>query len=376
MAVGHVEKRGPRRWVAVYPDATKKSGRGAKSFERKVDANEFLAGVTVSQLKREWVSPGAGKIQLGTYAATWIEHRAIRETSREQYTRRVASRFKTIAAVDLCDLTPSILEQWQAGLLKRLKASTVRSTHGTLSAILKTAVRDKLIAVNPLAEVKKPPPDDDKVVPLERATVQAIHDAIAAHYRAAIWLGAACGLRQGEAFGLCVSAVDFLRRTVRIERSRIHTKEHGQHLGLPKTPSSARTVPLPAFVGEALAEHVRKWPPIRVYDDVTGQWRDDLIFSTLRGTVVGQSAADNAWERAAPVGTRFHDLRHHFASTHINAGANVLEVRDLMGHKDASETLGTYSHLFPGSEDRARQRIESAWTHSDKQGTTANIQEG
>jgi integrase len=58
-------------------------------------------------------------------------------------------------------------------------------------------------------------------------------------------------------------------------------------------------------------------------------------------------------------GTRFHDLRHFYASTLIAANLNPKVIQARLGHATISETMDTYGHLFPDSEDLGRGAIDS-----------------
>jgi len=49
-----------------------------------------------------------------------------------------------------------------------------------------------------------------------------------------------------------------------------------------------------------------------------------------------------------------HHLRHYFASGLIAAGCDVVTVQRALGHRTASVTLNTYSHLWPSAEDKTR----------------------
>lgn len=61
----------------------------------------------------------------------------------------------------------------------------------------------------------------------------------------------------------------------------------------------------------------------------------------------------------APTGTGFHDLRHYFASLLIRHGESVKTVQSRLGQAIAAETLDTYSHLWPDSEERTRDAVDS-----------------
>ena len=68
------------------------------------------------------------------------------------------------------------------------------------------------------------------------------------------------GLRQGECFGLAVTAVDFLRRILRVDQ-QVTTVNGRTFVSAPKTEASRRTVPLPDVVVAALAVHMSTFEP-------------------------------------------------------------------------------------------------------------------
>ena len=61
----------------------------------------------------------------------------------------------------------------------------------------------------------------------------------------------------------------------------------------------------------------------------------------------------------APAGTGFHELRHYYASLLIRHGESVKTVQARLGHASATETLKSYSPLWPDSDDRTREAVEA-----------------
>lgn len=100
--------------------------------------------------------------------------------------------------------------------------------------------------------------------PLATDRVEALIDAMPERYRALIMLAAGTGLRQGEAFAVEVEAVDWLRRTLRVDRQLVLLPGDEPYIAPPKTPASYRTVPLPQVVVDALAAHLAAFPAARV----------------------------------------------------------------------------------------------------------------
>jgi integrase len=71
----------------------------------------------------------------------------------------------------------------------------------------------------------------------------------------------------------------------------------------------------------------------------------------------GEKCSDPA--HCLPKGTRFHDLRHFYASTLIAANVNPKVIQVRLGHATITETMDTYGHLFPDAEDLGRGAIDA-----------------
>lgn len=171
--------------------------------------------------------------------------------------------------------------------------------------------------------------------------------AAADPYQRPMWaLGAFAGLRLGEASAVQASDVDFLRRTMRVQR-QVQRGPGGLEVRPPKY-GSERVVFLPDGLLELLARHLEEW------GTGTGGW---LVMAPTGGPVPPSTA--NGWwtstlARAGASGLTTHSLRHFYASGLIAEGCDVVTVQRALGHSSPSTTLNTYSHLWPTAEDRTR----------------------
>ena len=148
--------------------------------------------------------------------------------------------------------------------------------------------------------------------------VWALHDALPAHLRPAILLGAFVGLRLAETCGLRTSDIDFVRGAV-------HPAV--QYPAEPlKTETSRTAVPIPQSLTLKLSVHIKLHPG-------EGEWLlhnergDQLSPKTLQRHF---AAARVKVEGLAP-GFRYHDLRHYLASLLIASGADVKVVQTRRG---------------------------------------------
>jgi integrase len=338
------------RWRARYVD---ECGREhAKGFGRKVDAQNWLNEITAAVVTGQYVDPKAGQVTFRDYAERWRTIQVQRPSSRahvETMLRRHA--YPVLGDRCLSSVMPSDIQGWVKGL--ELAPSTVGVIHGIVSTVMKAAVRDRRIASNPCDGTKLPKAQRKQIVPLTTEQVAAVRNALQLPLQGLVTLAAGTGMRQGECFGLTVDRVRFLERTVTVDRQLVTVQGQGSSLAPPKTRASNRTIPLPQVVVDALAAHLAKFPA----------GPDGLVF-TLSGRPITRSVFGHKWRAAIktaglPSGTGFHALRHYYASLLIRHGESVKTVQSRLGHASAVETLDTYSHLWPDSDDRTRDAIDS-----------------
>lgn len=166
-------------------------------------------------------------------------------------------------------------------------------------------------------------------------------------FRAVVVLLAGSGLRIGEALGLKTSDVDFLRRTVRVERQRLQDGS----IGPTKTAKSTRTVPLGQIVVDELAQHV------------AAHGASEWLFTAADGQPLSYRQWKTIWRHAlreTGLDLDTHSLRHFTASALIAGGASVKQVQTVLGHSSAAITLKVYAHLWPGDEERTRKILDTA----------------
>jgi len=64
-------------------------------------------------------------------------------------------------------------------------------------------------------------------------------------------------------------------------------------------------------------------------------------------------------EKAGLRRSRFHDLRHTFASLLIQNGESLAYVKDQLGHSSIRLTVDVYGHLVPGANRQAVNKLPS-----------------
>jgi integrase len=364
----------------VGPDGTEKSQSFPDRQKRKAEA--WLVQIEADLGRGQYIDPTAGKVTFQQYATAWLASQTTDVSSIDAAELRLrVHAFPHIGGRPMNSFQPGHIRVWARALQDAgLASSYQRVIFANVSAVFAAAVDDSIIARNPCraGSVRAPKADARKVKPWTAERVFAIADALPAGYRATVDVGAGCGLRQGEIFGLAVDEVDFLGGVVHVVRQIKFVRSH--LVFAPPKGGKLRDVPLPDEVGFALAAHITRRPPV----EVTLPWKTldgppvtaSLLFYSRERKALNRNYFNmRLWKPALVTagviperrsGEQFapsrehgmHALRHFYASVVLDAGENIRALAEYLGHSDPGFTLRTYTHLMPSSQARTRKAVD------------------
>jgi integrase len=334
----------------------------SKAFARKVDAEAHLTTIESAKLRGEYVDPRLGKITYGEYMSKVTAQKA---NQRPSTRARDAVYFRSLIlpwfegrlleSIELSDI-----KAWLADLQVRGYASaTIRKAYQLFASVPAQAVRERRIARNPCADIRRgdlPTTEPVEMRFLSQQEIGRLTDAIDPRYRVLVLTAAFTGLRFGELAALRVKHLDMLRRSIRVEEGMTEV-EGNLSFGPLKTKASRRIVSMPKFLAEALDDHLSKREALRA---------NDLVFTGEKGAPLrAANFRQRFWMPAvdASVGQplRFHDLRHSHAALLIAAGLQAKVIQRRLGHSSIKTTFDVYGHVFEGLDVQAAAALDNSW---------------
>jgi integrase len=343
-----IRRRPDGQWRARYRDDAGKEH--ARHFARKTDAQRWLDEVTAAIVSGQYVDPKAGRVTFNTFYAEWSQRQVWQTTTVTAMS--LGARSVSFGDLPLNKVRKSHIEQWvKAMASKPLAPGTIKTRFTNVRGVFRAAVGDRLIPTDPCAGVALPARRRAEAAmqlptPSQVGTLLEVADEDFAPF---LGLCAFGGLRLGEAAGIQVGDIDFLRRTLKVSRQVQRGGGPNIEIRAPKY-GSERTVFLPDGLLAMLSQQVarRGMSPIQ----------DTWLFVGGGDNPPHQNTVGHRWRltcrRTGITGITLHDLRHFYASGLIASGCDVVTVQRAMGHAKATTTLNTYAHLWPTAEDRTR----------------------
>lgn len=340
-----IRKRPDGAWRARYRDAEGKEH--ARHFPRKIDAQNWLDEVTTAVKSGRYVDPAHDRETLAGYYEGFVQRQVWAAGTRASAATALGSC--TFAEVPFGKLRRSHVEAWVKAMSESLAPTTVRTRFNYVKIVVRAAVADRHLAEDVTKGVRLPATrkrEHAMVIP-SPGEVRQVLEAADEHYAPLFAMCAFAGLRLGEAAGVQLGDVDFLRRTLHVGRQVQRAGAGSVEIRAPKY-GSERDVYLPNELVQLLAVHAER--------GVIGE--EGWLFRGPHGNPPDRASVNYWWRKATKAaGAEFvlHDLRHFYASGLIAAGCDVVTVQRALGHSSAAITLSVYSHLWPTAEDTTRR---------------------
>jgi integrase len=313
------------------------------------------------------------KQTLAQFLTDWLENsqkQSVRPRTYERYEELV--RLHIVPVLGRCELQKLSAQHLQTFYAKKageeLSATTINHFHNVLHKALDTAVKWNLVARNVCDLVSPPRRKQYEVQPLTLEQVHKLLAVVEGHYMEALFkVALATGLRRGELMGLKWQDINFDTGVLQVRRilSRVPTKMPGKGYveAEPKTQKSRRSIVIAPFALEALKLHRERQRGVKL--KVGSAWQDhDYVFCTSIGThlnptrdMLGQ--LKSLLKKAGLPDIRFHDLRHSAATLLLSVGVHPKVVQEILGHSQIGITLDVYSHVLPGMQQDAINRLNA-----------------
>jgi integrase len=283
----------------------------ARDVERRFDQGEALPA-------RQVDSRTLGDL-LAVYRETQTPLKKSASTERYRINKILRNPIANVVATKL---TPEQVAQYRDERLAEVSGETTRQDLVLLRQVFDVARREwgLRITVNPVDDVRKPPPANARTRRVHLSDLRAIATALRTFrnplLRQVILFALATGMRRGE--------------ILRIEWQHIDWKQ--SVLTIPVTKNGhPRTIPLTRRALRILADL-----------SATTSETEVMVFP------ISANAVRLSWQRlkakAELDDLRFHDMRHEAVSRFFEAGLSLPEVALISGHRDP-KMLMRYTHL-------------------------------
>lgn len=366
---GSVYQRKDGRWVAQVKDPiTGKLKVRYSSTKNKAD--QLLRDML--QRMDQGTTAADSQQTLGEYVKFWIDHRALRRRapgSVYEYTSRLHNHIlPAIGYLKISRITQTTIEDFLDSLkVKGLSKATIKGVRTTLGAVFTDAVRDRIVAYNPVRSAEMPimNPKPRKPVPTTSDIKQLLNDIKDVRQEPDAEIGrilTLCiftGARIGEILTMQWNDIDVDNQVWKLSRTATRDVNGNQTIGMRTKTGEVREVLL---ADEAIAAITQQRSYLLRHRMKARIWTEqDLVFPSDVGTLKDAKNLRKQCIKAFPQWKySFHSIRHWFASQGLQSGVGVVQVARLLGHRSTATTQEVYGHLMAEGSEAVIKSVQDA----------------
>ena len=319
--------------------------------------------------------PEPSTIRLREWLAIWEQNYLVhvKASTRQLYHRRILLYIiPELGNVKLCDLSTAMIQEVISGYAMgtigkaNIGAKTIKDAFSILRSALDQAMNQGYIPKNPMNGTKLPSVrrSQRKIHPMREEDIVKYVDAIKFHRHEELYMIALLtGMREGELLGVLWENVDLFTGTIVVSQQLTKNKDKGGEYYIDSTKNDKiRTV----HVGNK-GVHILKQQQMKIQimkSDAGEAWQEhDLVFPNTKGCFLSYRTVYDCHKRICQkIGcpeTRFHDLRHTYATIAIKSGVDMKTLQENLGHSDIDTTLNIYGHVFESMRKGSAEKVDS-----------------
>jgi integrase len=311
------------------------------------------------------------KMTVGQWLDVWsVEYLgALKPRTYDLYLQHIRVHLKpALGALKLQALTtPIIQKMYNQKLRAGLSPKTIKNLHGVLHKALSQAVKVEYLRFNPADACELPRCQPREMHLLDNNQVALFLKAVDGHrHQNLLTVTLFTGLREAEVLGLSWDEVNFETGVLSISHQLQRRKpEAGEvtYTFAPLKNDRPRTIKPAASVMAVLRRQRQLQLEWRL--KAGDAWSNplDLVFTNEIGQYICVNTIYHAFKKiVASLGleeTRFHDLRHTYATLSIQNGDDIKTVSTSLGHATTAFTLDVYGHSTDSMKQASADRMEA-----------------
>jgi len=248
------------------------------------------------------------------------------------------------------NLTPLHIQEYINFKLKKISPNSVRKHLWNLSKCLDSAVKQKLIAFNPIKVIDMPKPV--KYNGAKFYSEKQIDELLSAikgdPIEGIVMFAIFYGLRRSEVCGLKWDAINFDNKSFQIKHTAVQMGTKIYKKDSTKNAASNSSLPMPDIIVDVLKKLKSEQAQNKLLQP--NDYIDEgYVFVHDDGRLITPNYVTNHFKRVLRWNNlpaiRFHDLRHSSASYLLYLGFNLKDIQVWLRHGDIGTTMNIYAHL-------------------------------